>query len=52
MLQWVWDAEKTFSRLKAERPELLGNAALDPEAGGITTSADKEAGQASASQHA
>ncbi|KAH8746374.1 general substrate transporter [Diaporthe sp. PMI_573] len=49
---WVWDAEKTFKRLKAERPELLGNHTLDTEAGITTTSADKEVGQASASQMA
>lgn len=52
MLQWVWDAEKTFKRLKAERPELLGNRALYTEAGVIAVSADKAAGEGSASQHA
>lgn len=35
---WVWDAEKTFARLKAERPELVqaakrGEHVVDPEAG-------------------
>ncbi|KAK2599887.1 hypothetical protein N8I77_011607 [Diaporthe amygdali] len=54
---WVWDAEKTFTRLKAERPELLetahrGERAFDTEAGVITSSADKEAGEVSTSQHA
>ncbi|POS70984.1 hypothetical protein DHEL01_v210621 [Diaporthe helianthi] len=42
---WVWDAEKTFRRFKAERPELLGNHTFETEAGIITTSADKEVGQ-------
>lgn len=48
---WVWDAENTFKKLKEERPELLGNRTLDTEAGIITTSPDKEAGQVAASQH-
>lgn len=35
---WVWDAEKTFAKLKEERPELIetarqGRPVLDPEAG-------------------
>ena len=35
---WVWDAEKEFARLKAERPDLTeaahaGKAVVDPEAG-------------------
>jgi hypothetical protein len=35
---FVWDAEKTFERLKAERPELIaaakkGTSGVDPEAG-------------------
>lgn len=35
---WVWDAESTFARLKAERPELIeaagrGRQVLHPEAG-------------------
>lgn len=51
ILQWVWDAEKTFTRLKTERPELLGNRGLDTEAGLIAPSADKEAGEELASQH-
>ncbi|KAL1853525.1 hypothetical protein Daus18300_011806 [Diaporthe australafricana] len=54
---WVWDAEKTFARLKAERPELLGTAhpeqrIIDTEAGVIITSADNKADEISASQHA
>ncbi|KAI0127935.1 general substrate transporter [Xylariales sp. AK1849] len=37
---WVWDAEKTFSRLKAEQPGLVtaarkGARVVDPEAGGL-----------------
>lgn len=48
---WVWDAESTFKKLKEERPELLGNRTLDTEAGIITASPDKEAGQVAASQH-
>ncbi|KAI1643849.1 general substrate transporter [Daldinia loculata] len=35
---WVWDAEKTFARLKEERPDLIqaakrGEHVVDPEAG-------------------
>ncbi|KAF3065335.1 Sugar transporter STL1 [Daldinia childiae] len=35
---WVWDAEKTFARLKEERPDLIqaakrGQHVVDPEAG-------------------
>ncbi|KAI0480898.1 general substrate transporter [Xylariaceae sp. FL0804] len=35
---WVWDAEKTFARLKAEQPELVqaahrGEHVVDPESG-------------------
>lgn len=35
---WVWDAEKTFARLKEEQPELVqaakrGDHVVDPEAG-------------------
>lgn len=35
---WVWDAEETFARLKAEKPELvsathLGKKVVDPEEG-------------------
>jgi hypothetical protein len=35
---WVWDAERTFTRLKAEQPELIhaarkGESVVDPEAG-------------------
>lgn len=38
---WVWDAEKTFARLKAEQPELVqaakrGEHVVDPEAGVLT----------------
>ncbi|KAM5344302.1 hypothetical protein ACJ41O_012839 [Fusarium nematophilum] len=46
---WVWDAEKTFARLKSEKPELvtaaaLGRGVLDPETGarGKATSGDEE----------
>lgn len=50
---WVWDAEKTFKRLKDERPELLGNHIFDTEAGITTTSGEsKEVGQPSATRHA
>ncbi|KAI1766064.1 general substrate transporter [Hypoxylon sp. FL1150] len=40
---WVWDAEKTFARLKAEQPELVqaakrGEHVVDPEAGVLTHS--------------
>lgn len=48
---WVWDAEKTFKKLKDERPELLGNHTFETEAGIATASADKEVGQPSATQH-
>jgi len=35
---WVWDAERTFERLKAENPDLViaasrHNSVVDPEAG-------------------
>lgn len=41
---WVWDAEKTFARLKAERPDLLthrGQRAVDVEGGVIGGSTEK-----------
>lgn len=43
---WVWDAEKTFARLKAERPELLetshhGQRVVDVENGVRGGSAEK-----------
>lgn len=46
---WVWDAEKTFERLKAEKPELVqaaarGEAVVDPEAGVLTHPVAHKAG--------
>lgn len=43
---FVWDAEKTFERLRAERPELItaaqkGDKVADPEAGVSPTHEDK-----------
>ena len=45
---WVWDAEKTFARLKAERPDLTeaahaGKAVVDAEAGIGGASSESEA---------
>jgi hypothetical protein len=39
---WVWDAEKTFERLKAEQPDLIhaakkGERVVDPEAGVLSS---------------
>lgn len=42
---WVWDAEKTFARLKAEQPELVqaakkGERVVDPESGVLSRHED------------
>lgn len=46
---WVWDAEKTFARLKAERPQLVnaahhGRAVVDAEKGIIGGASGKSTG--------
>lgn len=46
---WVWDAEKTFAKLKAERPELVsaahhGHLVVDAEKGILDSAADLKTG--------